>query len=344
VSEEGSAATGSTRRRAAAFTSAIGIVIAVAGLAFVTRTLVRDWDQTRELLQDAEWRWLAVAVPVCLVGMTGVGLPWRAIIDALGERHGFVDTLRWYFPGQLGKYVPGGIWPVVGRGELAVKGGVTRSVAYTSVALSLALTYLAAGLVALFFLVVSILTGEETGGGIWALLILPVGLLVLHPAVLRRLVLLAERVLSREVPVQVPPYGTTVRLILMHVPAWVLIGTGTWLVARAFDPSPPFAQVVFAGVLSWIVGFVIIPVPGGIGVREAAFAAAAVSLPDDVAATVAIVSRLCFIAADLLGAAVIVLWPRRRSGGAEGPQGGTAVSGTPTASPSPLPDARPSGS
>ena len=160
---------------------------------------------------------------------------------------------------------------------------------------------------------------------------------MLHPAVLRRLVLLAERVLSREVPVEVPAYGTTVRLILMHVPAWVLIGTGTWLVARAFYPSPPFAQVVFAGVLSWIVGFVIIPVPGGIGVREAAFAAAAVSLPDDVAATVAIVSRLCFIAADLLGAAVIVLWPRRSGGGG-------IVSGTPTASPSPLPDAGPSGS
>src|SRR5690606_37313381 len=124
------------RRQVAALSSAIGIVIAVAGLGFVTRTLIREWDDTRELLEAAERGWLAVAVPVCLVGMTSVGLPWRAIIEALGERHGFVATLRWYFPGQLGKYVPGGIWPVVGRGELAVRGGVSRVVAYTSVALS----------------------------------------------------------------------------------------------------------------------------------------------------------------------------------------------------------------
>lgn len=287
------------------------MAVAVAGLAFVTRTLAKNWNETQDLIENAEWGWLLVAIPVCLAGMTGVGTPWRKIIAALGEEHGMLETLRWYFPGQLGKYVPGGIWPVVGRGELAVKGGVARTVAYTSVALSLALTYLAAALTALVLLFFSLLSGESAAGAIWALLVLPLGLAVLHPAVLRKLVTIAERVLSREVPVQVPDYATTVRLLLSHVPAWLLIGIATWLVARAFDPSPPVAQVLFAGVLSWIVGFVVVPVPGGIGVREAAFVAAATSLPNDVAAATAIVSRLCFISADLLGAGLILLVRRK---------------------------------
>lgn len=294
----------------------VGTAIAVGGLAFVIRILVDEWDETRELIADARWGWLSVAVLVCLTGMTSIGLPWRAIIAALGERHGFLDTLRWYFPGQLGKYLPGGIWPVVGRGELATKGGVPRVVAYTSVALSLSLTYLAAGLVSLIFLVIAVLSGDDAGGSVWALLILPLGLIVLHPAILNRLIATAERVLSRDVPVRVPSYPTTLRLLVAHVPAWALIGTGTWLVAKAFYPEAPFAQVAFAGVLSWVVGFIIIPVPGGIGVREVAFAAAAVSLPSDVAATVAIVSRLCFVISDLAGAAIIVLIPRRKRGAA----------------------------
>ena len=153
------------RRPSARWLTLAGGLIAVLGLSFVVRTLVTDWGETRELLRDAEFGWLILAVPVALAGMTGVGIPWQRAIILVGEDVRFGEALRWYFPGQLGEYVPGGIWPVVGRGELAVKGGVTRSVAYTSVALSLALTYLAAGLVALFFLVVSILTGEETGGG-----------------------------------------------------------------------------------------------------------------------------------------------------------------------------------
>lgn len=260
-----------------------------------------------------------VAVVVCLAGMTSVGLPWRAIIAALGEKHSFRDTLRWYFPGQLGKYLPGGIWPVVGRGELAVKGGVSRVVAYTSVGLSLALTYLAAGLVSLVFLVIAVLSGDDAGSGLWALLVLPVGLLVLHPRVLKLLLTVAERVLSRDVAVNVPAYSTTMRLLVSHAPAWILIGTGTWLVARAFDPSAHFAQVAFAGVLSWVVGFIIIPVPGGIGVREVAFAAAAVSLSSDVAATVAIVSRLCFVVSDLAGAGLVMLLPRSQPTASVGP-------------------------
>jgi glycosyltransferase 2 family protein len=325
-----------SRRRLAGISSIVGIVIAVAGLVFVGRTLVSEWDDTQALLRDASWGWLVVALPTCLAGMTLVGVPWRAIIEALGEHHRLGAVLRWYFPGQLGKYVPGGIWPVVGRGELAVRGGVSRTIAYASVALSLALTYLAAALTALVFLAASVLLGDDAGGAFWALLVLPLGFACLHPAVLTRLVATAERVLSREMVVQVPDYRTTVRLILFHVPAWVLIAVATWFVARAFTPDPPVAQVLFAGVLSWIVGFVVVPVPGGIGVREAAFAAAAVSLSDDVAATVAIVSRLCFITADLIGAGLVVLWRRRPAEDATNP-----VNGRSTASPSAPRGARP---
>jgi glycosyltransferase 2 family protein len=286
----------------AALLSLAGVLIAVAGLAFVARSLLADWEETRELLRRAEWVWLALAAPVALAGMTAVGLPWRTIMAELGERHGVADTLRWYFPGQLGKYVPGGIWPVVGRGELAVRGGASRSVAYTSVALSLACTYLAATLVSIVFLMASVASGGRADGALWVLVLAPVGLALLHPVVLTRSVAVAERLLSRGVSVVVPGYRTIVGLVARHAPAWVLIGGATWLVARAFDPDPAVAQVLFAAVLSWVVGFVVIPVPGGIGVREAAFVAAATSLGSEVAATVAVASRLVFIAADLGGA------------------------------------------
>lgn len=296
-------------------------------MAFVARGLLRDRDETARLLENAQWWWLAAAVPICLIGMSCVGTPWRAILATLGEQRSLGETLRWYFPGQLGKYVPGGIWPVLGRSELAARAGVPRPVAYTSVALSLACTYLAATLTSVFFLAASLLSGDGAGTGAWALLLLPAGLVLLHPKVLTRLIATAERLLSRQFPVQVPRYATIVRLILLHVPAWVLIGLGTWLVARAFTPDPPFAQIMFAGVLSWVVGFVVIPVPGGIGVREAAFVAAAAVLAPDVAAATAIVSRLCFVAADLLGAGIVVVWP--------------ALSGTRRTSPSAPRDAPP---
>ena len=58
-----------------------------------------------------------------------------------------------------------------------------------------------------------------------------------------------------------------------------------------------------AAMLSWVVGFVLVPVPGGVGVREAAFVAlVGGSVPAGVRATAAVVARLAFMLVDALGA------------------------------------------
>ena len=38
----------------------------------------------------------------------------------------------------------------------------------------------------------------------------------------------------------VPRWRDTLRLIVVLLPAWAGIGTSTWMVARALDPSAPF--------------------------------------------------------------------------------------------------------
>ena len=63
--------------------------------------------------------------------------------------------------------------------------------------------------------------------------------------------------------------------------------------------------------LSWIVGFVLVPVPGGVGVREAAFVAAAGSLDPGIAAATAVAARALFVVVDALGAALGTLALRR---------------------------------
>ncbi len=330
---EGSRSTSGGSRRLAGLSSVIGTLVAVAGLAFVVRTIAKDWDDTKRLLEQAEWSWLGLAVPVALLGMTLIAVPWRRALRLFGADVGMAETFTWYFPGQLGKYVPGTIWAVIGRGELANRGGVARPAAYGSVALSLATTYLGAALTVLLLIPAALTARGIELGSIWVVIILPVGVLMLHPAVLQRLVALGERVLNRDMGVMVPEWRDTVGLVLRHIPAWLVIGTATWLVAQAFWADPHYGQIMFAAVLSWIVGFIVVPVPGGIGVREAAFTAAATSLPDDVAATVAIVTRLCFIAADLIGAGLVIVLGRR-----------LRVSGIAPSVPGRAPDVPPEGS
>jgi uncharacterized membrane protein YbhN (UPF0104 family) len=82
----------------------------------------------------------------------------------------------------------------------------------------------------------------------------------------------------------------------------LLIGGATWSVARSLDPHAGLARILFATAVSWLVGFLAVPVPGGVGVREAVFVALAGNLPLGVAASTAVVARLIFVAVDAAGA------------------------------------------
>ena len=295
---------GVDRRRLARLTTAIGVAVAVAGVVFVVRAIAGERAEVADALDDARPWWLVPAFAAGLAGMATVGSGWRAALHRLGVSAARRSLFFWYFAGQLGKYVPGGVWPLVGRGELARRGGVPRPVAYSSVVLSLGATYLAAALLVAVLIPVGLGAGGAAAAAAVAALV-PLGLAVLHPAVLSRVVGLAERLARRSLGVSVPTWGTGVALVARHVPAWLLIGGATWSVARALHPDPPLVELLYATTLSWVVGFVVVPVPGGLGVREAAFAAAATpALSSGVAATVAVVARVLFMVVDLTGAAV----------------------------------------
>jgi uncharacterized membrane protein YbhN (UPF0104 family) len=295
----------------------VGAAVALVCGWFVARRLVDDWPEARKAIESASLGWLVVAVALAASGMIAIAVGWVAVLERLGHPHARARVVRWYFAGEIGKYVPGGVWPVVGRAELARRGGLPRAAAYTSVGLSLGLLYLAAAVLACVLLPF----GLDAGGPVLLVLLLaPVGLGCLHPAVTRQAESLAARVRHRPVDVDVPAFGAAVGLVARYLPAWLLIGGATWAVARALDPDAPLARVLFATTVSWLAGFVAVPVPGGVGVREAVFVGLTGPL-GGVATATAVLARVIFVAVDAVGAAVSAAWRPRSStaAGAEPP-------------------------
>lgn len=300
----------SRRRRIAGASTALGALLAIVAGVFVVRALVANWDQVRVSLEEADPLWIGAAGLLAAAAMTAIALPWRRALQLLGADLTTPEIVARYYLGEIGKYVPGGIWPVVGRGELARRAGVSRTAAYTSVALSLAALYLAA----MFFVVAgapAIVGGGNPGRYLWVLVLLPVGVVGLHHAVLERVRGLGEKALRREIDTAIPRWRDSLGLVVRYLPAWLGIGTATWAVARGLGQDVSWFDVAPAAVLSWIVGFVLVPVPGGVGVREAAFVAAS-GIPDPgVAAAVAVVGRVLFVLVDSSGAAISSTWLAR---------------------------------
>jgi hypothetical protein len=82
-----------------------------------------------------------VALAAAGVGIALVGALWGVVLRLLGAAVSTGEAVRWFFVGEIAKYVPVGIGGVVGRAEVAVRGGVSRRVAYRSVVLSLVAFY-----------------------------------------------------------------------------------------------------------------------------------------------------------------------------------------------------------
>ena len=271
----------------------------VAGIAFVLRTLISKWDEVVATFSQVDVPTLLVSLLLGLAAMTSIGTAWVSMLKHRGHRIRHREAMSWYFTGQLGKYVPGGIWPIVGRGELAARNGIPRIDAYASTGLSIITTYLGA-------VVTIALAGLFTGDHLVLSAVITFGLLFIYLLFsnrqLRRIALGFVTKVSPNAQTLTEP-NRLVRLSVMHVPAWVLMSLSTSVTANAFGIEMSLIDMLFITSASWFVGFVVIGVPGGIGIREAVFTSLATGLIGSPAAvSLALMSRLVFIAVDVVGA------------------------------------------
>lgn len=291
--------------------SAVGALIGIAGVAFVVRTLISRWDEVRDAFRDVRVASLFGSLLLGLCAMSLIGWLWTTMIRTRGHDHHRARAMSWYFTGQLGKYVPGGIWPIVGRAEMAARSGVPRTDAYASTGLSLVTTYLGA---AIAISIGSLVSGQRRGVGIIVAAGLATGYVLFSNDGLRsRVLAIVGRVVSNVQSLTDP--RRLARLAALHVPAWMLMSLSTSVSASAFGARIGIFDMLFVTSASWLVGFVVIGVPGGIGVREAVFTSLASGIVGTpVAVSLALVSRVVFIAVDLLGALganVIARIPKR---------------------------------
>jgi uncharacterized membrane protein YbhN (UPF0104 family) len=334
------------RRRAIAASALVGAVIGLTCVAFVVQRMTAQWADVRDEVADASVGWILVALLCAGAGMTWIAVCWRRAIGLSGPAPRRRLAVAWYYAGEIGKYVPGGVWPVLGRGELARRGGVPRGRAYPSVGLSLVALYLAALGVAAVLVPLDLAKQSESPAALALLALLPLGLAALHPRVLTRARDHLVRLTGRGADIVVPPWRSTIGLVVSYVPAWLFIWAATWCTARALLPDPPVLRIGVATTLSWTAGFVAVPVPAGAGVREAVFVAAS-GLPAGLGATIAIGSRLAFLLVDVAGLALTAPWHRRTAAPTADPVPGADPGPVPTADrddaarPGPVPTAAP---
>lgn len=276
------------------------------GVALVTR-----WTAVRRDVSQINVGLAVAAFAIYLVGEQAGMLSWRAVLADLGSPLPARAAARILFVGQLGKYVPGSVWPIMAQMEMSRDVGVPRIRAAAASLIWMAVSVVAAGLVALLCL--PALAGA--GGGDYALLLLtiPVGALCLHPGVLNRLLALCLRLLRRP-PLDQQVTGRGMLVVTgWWLVGWLIFGTQavvlTYAVAGGGLRIVPLAAGGFA--LATVAGFLFVVAPAGAGVREAVLVLVlGTAMSTTQAAVVAVLSRLVATGADITVAGVAA-WTAR---------------------------------
>lgn len=293
-----------------------GFVALALGLAVYA--VQREWDDLVPALRELPVGLVLGSAAVGVVYLLLTMMSWRAVLADLGSPLGPRATFGVFFVSQLGKYVPGGVWNVVAAGELGADHQIPRRRSLSAMLVTVFVSVVSG-------LAVGVPTLAATAGGLqgayrWLWLLLPVLLALLAPPVMNRVLARVMR-LARRDPLEHPlTTRGTFAAVAWAVAAWCTVGVQVWLLAlgTGVEATPAsWARVTGAYAVAWVVGFLVLVVPAGLGAREVVLLALLAPLvPNDGAVLVVVlVSRIVQTAADLLLAGTGLVVSRRGRGG-----------------------------
>lgn len=281
----------------------LGYLVSAAGLAALGVYLCRH----RQMLVEAEltFNYPLLIASLLLMALTGAVPPllWvRILRNAGGANLDWRTAFKTWFVSQLGRYLPGGVWNYMSRVVLCSQQGIAP--VRTAFSLYLETVLILVAQVAAF-LVTLPFWSHRAAGLYWMLPVIPLGLMVIHPALLGRLLAWFNRARGQDGPPQLQlRIGWLATMLAGYLGAALVGGTAFYLLVCSIYPTPVALLPVMAGMVnvSATVGFLFLIAPGGLGVREGVLAfLLSLYLPAPVAVVTSLAARVWLSLAELLG-------------------------------------------
>ncbi len=283
---------------------------------------------------------LSLSIPLLLGAFYLAARLWGRMVGELGGPDpGGWASFRIVMVANLGRYIPGKLWPLAGLALLSRRKGIPASTGTTSGLLVQGFSLAGAAVLGLPALLRA-LPGWEAGGpgglgggsmgsspgaaGLLAvaLLLVLVGVASL-PAVtgwgIRLLFRLAGRP-STDAPRPGISFGP--RWLLWHLVVWAAYGLAFAVFLRGLGFDVPVLEAAPAFTAAYLLGYVALFAPAGIGIREGFLIAFLQPALGGSAAAVAVLARLWMTAVELLPAGILaareITGPGTRRGGRGG--------------------------
>ncbi len=279
---------------------AVQLAFVAAILWYATRSIASQWSGVRATVSGIGIRWgyLLLSSLLVLAAYALLIETWRLMLRAWRANLDPVDAAHIWFVSNLGKYIPGKVWQIAAMAAMARQRGVSP-VAATGSSLVVNLTNIVSGFLLVLATGASVLS-LSTSSGPWlagAISLILLAALLALPILLPYVAQVARRVMGREISIPDIPARAVWFSAIGTALAWILYGVAFQMLATSLSLSDAGATRGYVAVYtsSYLVGYLTLIAPGGIGVRETMLVAGLTTLglaSEPNAWVLAVVSRL----------------------------------------------------
>jgi len=240
---------------------------------FLGKNLYRNWGQI-------DFKQLHFNVPLLIVSILFLFIffllfvfGWKLILKRLGVPLSFVKGLKIIYYSQLGKYLPGKIWAVVGRIYLCQQLGIPASKTFLSMVLEMALTIISGILI--FLVGFSIFPGLQLAiNPFFLIIVIMILFIIIHPKVFTKIINIFLHLVKKS-PIRIDlNFSQICGIMLYYCLMWLSLGIAFYFLINSTTFIALSTIPILAGSfsISATIGAMALFVPGGLGVRESVLA------------------------------------------------------------------------
>ncbi|MGB9742278.1 MAG: lysylphosphatidylglycerol synthase domain-containing protein [candidate division WOR-3 bacterium] len=292
----------------------LGTLIVIISFYFLISRLVHDWHQIPLGKLHFNPGRLILSYLILLVCHFPLGAyAWSLILAGLSEKLPFSRALAIITVTQLGKYAPGKVWFTLGRMSFARQDGVSEAKSLTSVVIETGFLLLAA--IFLFAIAALLLPRTLVPKPVYySFLLAPLTLTITYPPLLNRILKPLLKLFRQPVFEVKLSYPRLLLILAVFVLDWTVQGLGCFVLINSFYPLALTRLPVLLGgySLSWILGFIVLIAPAGLGIREGIYTyILKLVMPETIAIISALITRIWMSTAELAMALICLpLLPR----------------------------------
>jgi len=270
----------------------------VSALAVMGYYFQNNWASLKDYEWDIDIKLILLSSVIFWFAISGYIFVVNYILKTLtGVKIKFIQMYRIINITNIGRYLPGKLWNMVGFFMYVEEYGLTKK----QITLSIIASEVAGKGGALFLGLFYFLFSTKFQNLLPLMIaLLAACLIVMHPRVLEKIVNIGLKILKKQ-PVKISfSYANMLLFFVIYIGVWLIYSLAFYTLVKSITPIEiNFIHFMPILPMCWVVGYIMLFAPGGIGIREGMLTLTLSEfMSPEIALTIALVQRLWTLAVE----------------------------------------------